>query len=171
MAFASAGVGSAPHLAGDQLREQANIDILHIPYRGGSAIFTDLLGGQLQFSFGTVPSLQGHIESGALNAIAIASPERVEQLPNVPTFAESGLAGVDAEPFFGLVAPGGTPDAIVTQLSETIAKAMQQGPANEKLKSLGFRPVGTTPAEFAERIKNEIQKWTKVIETAGIQPE
>src|SRR5690606_15191795 len=171
LAFASAGVGSAPHLAGEQLRQQANIDVLHIPYRGGSAIFTDLLGGQLQFAFGTVPSLQEHIKGGKLNAIAIISPDRVSQLPDVPTFAEAGLPGVDAEPLFGLVAPAGTPEEIVKKLAETLAKAVKQGSANEKLKSMGFRPIGSTPAEFTQRITNDIQKWTKVIQTGGIKPQ
>ena len=171
LTFGSAGIGSAPHLAGEQLRQHAGIDILHIPYRGGGTVFTDLLGGQLHFAFGTVPTLLEHIKSGALNAIAVTSTERVGQLPDVPTFREAGLPGVDTSPLFGLIAPADTPDEIVAKLSSTIAEAIRHGSLNARLAGMGFQPVGSTPEAFAQRIADDVAKWTQVIKQGGITPE
>ncbi len=169
LSYASAGVGSAPHLAGEQLRQHADIDIQHVPYRGGGAVFTDLLGGQVEFAFATVPTLLPHIEAGRLRAIAVTSAKRVGSLPDIPTFGEIGLSGVDTSPLFGLVAPAGVPAAIVEQLSATLAKALRSGDLHEKLKSLGFEPVGSTPKDFERRIANDVAKWTKVIQQGGIK--
>src|SRR5690606_25769030 len=121
LSYGSAGVGSGPHLAGEQLRQHAGIDIQHVPYRGGGTVITDLLGGQVEFAFATVPTLAQHIEAGKLRAIAVTTSERVDRLPEVPTFAELGLPGVDLTPLFGLIAPNGVPKDIVDKLSSTIA--------------------------------------------------
>jgi len=171
LSYGSAGVGSAPHLAGEQLRQQADIDIQHVPYRGGSTVFTDLLGGQIQFAFGTVPTLLGYIKEGRLRAIAVTSAQRVSRLPNVPTFREDGLPGVDISPLFGLVAPAGVPSAIVDQLSGTLAKSLQVGELHDKLIGLGFDPIGSTPPEFGRRIRGEVAKWTEVIRQGGFKAE
>lgn len=171
LAFGSAGIGSGPHLAGEQLRQHAGIDVLHIPYRGGATVFTDLLGGQLQFAFATVPSMLEHIKSGTLNAIAVTPSERVSQLPDVPTFTEEGLPGVDLSPLFGLIAPAGTPDNIIAELSGTIGKDIQHGQLNKRLADMGFQPVGSTPEAFAERLSTEVSKWTDIIKQGGITPQ
>lgn len=171
LSFGSAGVGSAPHLAGEQLRQQAGIKVVHVPYRGGGTVFTDLLGGQIQFAFATVPTLLEHIRAGRLRAIAVTSPTRVAALPDVPTMAEAGYPNVDTAPLFGLVALAGVPAPIVDKLGATISAAARQGALHDKLVSLGFVPVGSTPAEFAARIDTDIAKWKGVIQRGDIKPE
>lgn len=168
LSYGSAGVGSGPHLAGEQLRQSAGIDIQHIPYRGGGTVITDLLGGQVQFAFATVPTLAGHIKAGRLRAIAVTTSQRVDLLPDVPTFAELGLPGVDLTPLFGLIAPAGVPDDIIQTLSTTIAASIRSGEMREKLTQMGFIPVGSTPAEFQRRIQDEVGKWTEVIKRGGV---
>lgn len=171
LSFGSAGVGSAPHLAGEQLRQQAGIDVLHVPYRGGGTVFTDLLGGQVQFAFATVPTLLEHIKGGRLRALAVTTPQRISQLPDVPTFTEAGLPGVDISPLFGLVAPANVPAPIIDRLSTTLAQSIQGGELKDKLAGLGFQPVGSTPAQFSQRIRDDIAKWTAVIQRGGIKAE
>lgn len=171
LSFGSAGVGSAPHLAGEQLRQQAGIDVLHVPYRGGGTVFTDLLGGQVQFAFATVPTLLEHIKGGRLRALAVTTPQRISQLPDVPTFTEAGLPGVDISPLFGLVAPANVPAPIIERLSTTLAQSIQGGELKDKLAGLGFQPVGSTPAQFSQRIRDDIAKWTAVIQRGGIKAE
>lgn len=163
LSYGSAGVGSGPHLAGEQLRQAAGIDILHIPYRGGGTVITDLLGGQVEFAFATVPTLAEHIKAGKLRAIAVTTSERVDRLPDVPTFAELGYPNVDLTPLFGLIAPVGVPADVINTLSEVIANSVKNGEMHARLTSMGFIPVGSTPAEFRKKIESEVQKWTEVI--------
>ncbi|OWT80450.1 MULTISPECIES: tripartite tricarboxylate transporter substrate binding protein [unclassified Achromobacter] len=171
LSFGSAGVGSAPHLAGEQLKQEAGVQLLHVPYRGGGTVFTDLLGGQVQFAFATVPTLLEHIKAGRLRALAVTTQQRLPQLPDVPTFKESGLPGVDTTPLFGVLAPAGTPRDIIERLSSTLAQSVRQGELHGKLTGLGFDPVGSTPAEFDQRIRAEVAKWTAVIQKGGIKAE
>ena len=168
--YGSAGVGSAPHLAGEQLRQVAGIQITHIPYRGGSTVLTDLLGGQIEFGFTTVPTMIEHIRSGAVRALAVCGRTRSELLPKVPTMAELGFAAVDATPLFGLIAPAKTPAAILSKLGAAASSAVRQGPLNKRLVEQGFIPVGSTPEEFRVRIDAEISKWTAVVKAGDIKP-
>lgn len=171
LSFGSAGVGSGPHLAGEQLRQQAGVDVLHVPYRGGGTVITDLLGGQVQFGFATVPTLLEHIKAGKLRALAVTSPQRTSQLPDVPTFAEAGLPGVDISPLFGVIAPAGVPEPIIERLSLTLGESVRNGALRDKLAGLGFQPVGSTPAEFAKRIRDDVAKWTAVVQRGNIKAE
>ncbi|WCM94751.1 tripartite tricarboxylate transporter substrate binding protein [Acidovorax sp. NCPPB 2350] len=171
LSYGSAGVGSGPHLAGEQLAQQAGLQVTHIPYRGGGTVISDLLGGQVQFAFATVPTLAEHIKAGKLKALAVTGPRRAPQLPDVQTFTEAGLPGVDTMPLFGLMAPAGIPPAVVERLSKALTTSIRQGEMNAKLKSLGFDPVGSTPQEFSRRIQTEIAKWTDVIRKGKIQAE
>ena len=171
LSYGSAGVGSGPHLAGEQLRREAKVDLLHVPYRGGGTVFTDLLGGQVQFAFATVPSLLEYIKSGKVRALAVTSSKRVAQLPDVPTFAEAGLPGVDTSPLFGLVAPANTPPEVVQKLAATLDESVQKGDLHAKLSAIGFQPVGSGPAAFGERIKADVAKWADLIQKAGIKAE
>lgn len=171
LAYGSAGVGSGPHLAGEQLAQQAGLKTVHIPYKGGGTVITDLLGGQVQFAFATVPTLAEHIKAGKLRALAVTGPKRSALLPEVPTFAEAGLAGVDIMPLFGLVAPKGIPAAAVDKISKALRASIRQGEMQARLKTMGFEPVGSTPAEFAQRLQEETAKWTEVIRKGGIRPE
>ena len=171
LSFGSAGVGSGPHLAGEQLRQLAGVDVLHVPYRGGGTVITDLLGGQVQFGFATVPTLLEHIKAGKLRALAVTSPQRTSQLPDVPTFAEAGLPGVDISPLFGVIAPAGVPEPIIERLSQTLGESVRKGALRDKLAGLGFQPVGSTPAEFAKRIRDDVAKWTAVVQRGNIKAE
>lgn len=170
LAYGSSGIGSAPHLAGQLLRQQAGIDIVHVPYRGGSTVYTDLLGGQVQFSFGTVPSLVEYIKAGRMRALALTSPQRVAALPDIPTMAEEGFPGVNASPIFGLVAPARTPSEIVHRLAGIVATSTRTGTLNERLTRLGFIPVGSSPEQFASTLSKQIAEWSNVIQKAGIKP-
>ncbi|SIQ60591.1 tripartite tricarboxylate transporter substrate-binding protein [Pseudacidovorax sp. RU35E] len=170
LGFGSAGVGSAPHLAGEQFKRVAQVDVRHIPYRGGSTVITDLIAGHVQFGFTTVPTMLDHIRAGTVRALAVTGGRRAAQLPEVPTMAELGLAGVDTKPLFGLIGPAGLPEDLVRRLGEATAQAVQRGDLGKRLEALGFEPVGSTPAAFAERIRTEIIKWTEVIKRADIKP-
>ncbi|MCZ2496464.1 tripartite tricarboxylate transporter substrate binding protein [Xylophilus sp. Kf1] len=169
LSYGSAGVGSGPHLAGEQLAQQAGIKITHIPYRGGGTVITDLLGGQVQFAFATVPTLVEHIRAGKLRALAVTGGQRAPQLPDVRTFTEAGLPGVDTMPFFGLIAPRGVPGTVVEKASQALMGSIRGGEMQTRLKAMGFEPVGSTPAEFAGRLQQEVAKWTEVIRTGKIQ--
>lgn len=171
MAYGSAGVGSGPHLAGELFAQQAGIQVQHIPYKGGGTVITDLLGGQFQFAFATVPTLAEHIKAGRLRALAVTPRQRVAQLPEVPTFAEAGLPGVDTMPLFGLIAPAGVTAAIVEQLSAPLRASIRDGEMRARLQAMGFLPVGSTPAEFAQRIREESAQWATVVRQGNIQPE
>lgn len=171
LAYGSAGVGSGPHLAAEQFAQQAGIQVQHIPYKGGGTVISDLLGGQFQFAFATVPTLAEHIKAGRLRALAVTSPQRVSQLPDVPTFTEAGLPRVDTMPIFGLIAPAGVSPEIVEQLGSAIRASVRQGEMQSKLKAMGFEPVGSTPAEFATRIRQEVTRWSDVVRKGNIQPE
>ena len=171
LSYASPGVGTAPHLAGEQLQQQAGIKTQHIPYRGGGTVFTDLIGGQVDFAFATAPTLRTYIESGRLRALATTSQHRIKTLPQVPTFEEMGLGGVDTSPMFGLIAPGKVPTAIIEQLSKTLAESIRHGTLGKKLADMGFDPVGSTPAEFDGLIRKEVAKWTAVIKNGSIKLE
>ncbi|MEG0223810.1 MAG: tripartite tricarboxylate transporter substrate binding protein [Comamonas sp.] len=171
LAYGSAGVGSGPHLAGEQLAQQAGLKVIHIPYKGGGTVISDLLGGQVQFAFATVPTLAEHIKAGKLRALAVTGPQRAPQLPDVPTFTEAKLPGVDIMPLFGLIAPKGIPAAALDKISRALRASIRQGEMQARLRSMGFEPVGSTPAEFAQRIQEEVAKWTEVIRKGGIRPE
>ena len=171
LTFGSAGIGSGPHLAGEQLRQEAGIDIRHIPYRGGGTVISDLLGGQVSCAFATVPTLAPHIKAGRLRALAVTSAHRTSLLPDVPTFSESGLPGVDISPIFGVIAPAGVNAGIIDKLAGTLGQSARSGELHQKLTRMGFDAVGSTPAEFGKRIRSEVAKWKQVIQRGGIKPE
>ena len=167
--FASAGLGTAIHLAGEQFRQVAGVDINHIPYRGGGPSVIDLLAGKVNFTFSTIPSIHEHVRGGRVRALGVTG-ERSSHLPDVPSLAEAGLAGVDSSPLFGMVAPAAVPPAIVAKLTEAAAGAVKSDALNARLIEIGYLPVGSTPAEFRARIEAEIDKWTRIIQTANIKP-
>jgi tripartite-type tricarboxylate transporter receptor subunit TctC len=167
--FASAGLGTAIHLAGEQFRQVGQIEINHIPYRGGGPSVIDLLAGKVNFTFSTIPAILEHIRGGRVRALGITGV-RHTHLPDVPTMAEVGLAGVDSAPLFGMVAPAAVPPAIITRLTEAAAGAVKSDALNARLIEIGYLPVGSSPAEFRARIEAEIDKWTRIIQTANIKP-
>ena len=167
--FASAGLGTAIHLAGEQFRQVAQIEINHIPYRGGGPSVIDLLAGKVNFTFSTIPAILEHVRGGRVRALGITGV-RHTHLPDVPTMAEVGLAGVDSAPLFGMVAPAAVPPAIIARLTEAAAGAVKSDALNARLIEIGYLPVGSSPAEFRARIEAEIDKWTRIIQTANIKP-
>lgn len=168
--YGSAGVGSAPHLAGEQLRIASGAELNHVPYRGGSTVLNDLIAGHVHFGFTTVPTMIEHIRAGTVRALAVTGTSRAAQLPDVPTMAEAGLPGVDAAPLFGLIAPAGLAAPLAERLGKAASSTVKSGPLNKKLVELGFIPIGSSPAEFRARIEAEITKWAEVVKAGNIKP-
>jgi tripartite-type tricarboxylate transporter receptor subunit TctC len=170
LSYGSAGVGSAPHLAGEQLRIASGAELTHVPYRGGSTVLNDLIAGHVHFGFTTVPTMIEHIRAGTVRALAVTGVSRAVQLPDVPAMAESGLPSVDAAPLFGLIGPAGLAAPLVEHLGEAASSAVRTGVLNRKLAELGFIPIGSSPAEFSARIEAEIIKWAAVVKAGNIKP-
>jgi tripartite-type tricarboxylate transporter receptor subunit TctC len=169
--FASSGPGSLPHLAGELLKLTANIDIVHVPYRGAAPAVNDLLGQQVQMVFLDLPVILPQIRAGSLRAIAIGSPERAPTAMEVPTTAEAGMPDLKIENWYGMVAPAETPAAIVAALNQAALEAMRDPAVKEKLASQGATLIGGTPEQFRGFIESEIKKWAKVIKDAGVATE
>ena len=169
--FASSGPGSLPHLAGELLKLTAKIDIVHVPYRGAAPAVNDLIGQQVQLAFLDLPVLLPQIKAGALRGIAMGSPDRAPTAPEVPTTAEAGMPDLLAENWYGMVAPAGTPAAIVDTLNRIATEAMRDPAVKERLASQGATLIGDTPEHFRRFIDAEIRKWAKVIKDAGVATE
>jgi tripartite-type tricarboxylate transporter receptor subunit TctC len=169
--FASSGPGSLPHLAGELLKLTARIDLVHVPYRGAAPAVNDLLGQQVQMAFLDLPVLLPQIKAGALRGIAIGSPQRAPTAMEVPTTAEAGMPELRVENWYGMVAPAGTPPAIVAALNRIATEAMADASVKEKLASQGAELIGDTPEHFRGFIESEIAKWAKVIKDAGVATE
>jgi tripartite-type tricarboxylate transporter receptor subunit TctC len=150
LSYGSAGSGSSPHLAGEMMKKQLGLFAVHVPYRGAAPALTDLLAGNVQFMFDPGPGLR-HAKEGRLKLLAVGSPRRSSQYPEVPTLAESGAPGFDADTIFGIYAPGATPAAIVTQMHEEINKALATPKVQEVIRTLGAEVASSTRAEFIER--------------------
>jgi tripartite-type tricarboxylate transporter receptor subunit TctC len=144
--------------------------MVHVPYKGGSGqMVGDLLAGQVQLASIGLPPAMPHVKSGKLRPIAVTTDKRSHTLPQLPTIAEAGVKGYEASTWYGLLAPAGTPQAVITRLHDEVVRALKTPDMREKFASQGFEPAGTTPAEFAAYIKSEIAKWGKVIHDAGIK--
>ena len=169
--FASSGPGSLPHLAGELLKLSANIDIVHVPYRGAAPAVNDLLGQQVQMVFLDLPVILPQVEAGKLRPIAIGSPERAAMAKDVPTTAEAGMPNLRIENWYGMVAPARTPPAVIAALNRIATEAMRDPVVKEKLASQGLTLVGDTPEHFRSFIDAEIRKWAGVIKEAGIATE
>jgi tripartite-type tricarboxylate transporter receptor subunit TctC len=167
--FASSGTGGTMHLAGELLKSMAAIDIVHVPYKGGGPAITDVLGGQVELTFVGAPASMPHIQAGRLKVLAVTTPKRAVAFPNVPTVAEMGYPGYEVGAWYGVLAPAGTPAAIVERLSGDLAKTVNAPKIRERLLQLGIEPVGSTPKQFAAHIGTEIARWTPIIEKAGIK--
>ncbi|RAI43941.1 tripartite tricarboxylate transporter substrate binding protein [Rhodoplanes roseus] len=170
ISFASSGPGSMPHLAGELFKISADVNIVHIPYRGAAPAVTDILASQVHMVFLDIPVLLPHIQSGKLKAVAVGSRERAPSLKDVPTMAEAGFPQVEAENWYGMVAPAATPPAVVAKLHKAAVAAMKSPDVKEKLAAQGAILVGDTPEEFSAYIASEIAKWRKVVDAAGVKP-
>jgi tripartite-type tricarboxylate transporter receptor subunit TctC len=169
--FAGPGVGSTPHLSGELFRLAFNLDLTHVPFTGAGPAIQSTLGGHTPIAFTALPPALGAVKDGQLRALGVAAEQRVAALPEVPTFAEQGVKGQEADTLTGIVVPAATPKEIVALLHREIAKAVAQGEVKEKLAALGFNPIANTPDEFGTRIKAEIEKWGKVVRDAKLRIE
>ena len=167
--FASTGPGSLPHLAGELFKLTAKIDIVHVPYRGAAPAINDLLGQQVEMTFLDMPAILPHIRSGALRGIALGAAARAPTAPDVPTTAEVGMPELQTENWYGMVAPGGTPPAVVATLNQVTLAALGDPGVIQRLADQGLTPAGDTPEHFREFIAHEAAKWARVIKDAGVQ--
>jgi tripartite-type tricarboxylate transporter receptor subunit TctC len=167
--FASSGLGSLPHLAGELLKLTAKIDVVHVPYRGAAPAINDLLGQQVQMTFLDLPVILPHIKAGTLRPIALGAPQRAPTAPDVPTTAEVGMPGLGIENWYGMLAPAKTPEQIVTALNRIANEAMADPAVKQKLADQGLTVAGDTPEHFRGFIDAEIKKWAKVIKDAGVE--
>ena len=169
VSYGSAGIGNALHLAGEMLARQADIKLLHIPYKGAAPILNDLVGGQLQMMFNSPLAVQAFVNEGKLRLIAQTGLKRSSALPDLPTVAESGLPGFEATSWYGLYAPAGTPSDTVVRLNTETVRAMNLPDVMDKLASLGTGPLPpTTPAQFAAFTHGEIERYARVIRSANL---
>ena len=165
--FASSGNGTVAHLASELFQKTAGVKFTHIPYKGAAQAATDVVGGQVQLYMSSVPTLIGHIRSGKMRAIAVTSLSRVDDLPQVPTIAESGYIGFEAVTWFGFVAPTGVPKDIVMRLNTEINKALQAADVKKKLNDQGTDVLGGTPEQFGALIKSDLARWAPIIKESG----
>jgi tripartite-type tricarboxylate transporter receptor subunit TctC len=168
--MASAGNGSAPHMAGELFKMMAGVNLVHVPYRGQGPALTDLLGGDVQVLFATAPGTTDYIRTGKLRALAVTSAWRAEVLPELPT-VEDFVPGYEASQWYGLCAPAKTPAAIVDKLNKEINAAIADPAMKAKLAALGGEPLPGSSAEFGRLIAEETEKWSKVVRAAGLKPE
>ena len=167
--YASSGNGSSPHLAGELFTMMTGTKMVHVPYKGGAPALAEVIGGQVPLLFSTVIQALPQLKAGKLKAIAVGSLKRSSALPEVPTIAESGVAGYDVTNWFGVLAPGTTPKPIVLRLNKEIAQHLRSADLRARLASEGADPVGSSPAEFERVIRNDIEKYTRIVKAAGIR--
>jgi tripartite-type tricarboxylate transporter receptor subunit TctC len=169
LSYGHAGVGTSQHLGAELFKYMAHLDIAAVPYRGTTALMPDLLAGRITLSFANIVNVMPLTREGKLRALAITSIKRSALAPDLPTMAESGFPGFEAVPWFGLVAPAGTPKDIIDKLHGETVKTLEMPEVRKKFDELGLEPVGNTPAEFAALMKKEMVEWAKVIKDAGIK--
>lgn len=163
----SAGAGTPGHLAGEMFKRAAGLQFTHVPYKGGSPAITDLIGGQIDFLFTTIPGALPHIKAGTLRALAVTSPQRSSALPDIPTMAESGLPGFQALSWHGVVAPAGTPDAVVQKLNAALSGALAAPAVRQRLMEEGAQASNVNTAAFGTFIQSEIVAWAQAVKDSG----
>jgi tripartite-type tricarboxylate transporter receptor subunit TctC len=170
LSYGTPGVGTSPHMAMELLNSMAGIDIQHVPYKGTAPALTDVMSGQIAAMFANALTARPQIDSGRVRALAVSGPKRIEALPNVPPVADT-VPGYEAMQWYGLVAPAGTPPAIIARLNAEALKALRSDEMKERLALDGAEPVGSTPAEFGALIRSELEKWSRVARSANIEPQ
>ena len=171
LSYGSAGSGGVGHLAGELFNTMAGVKLVHIPYRGMAPAVIDLLGGQIDLMFATMPGTLQQIQAGKLKALAVATARRSEVLPKLPTMSEAGLPGFEASSFFGMFAPAKTPPEIVARLNESFVKILKSPDVRELMLSQGAEPVGDTPEQFSAFVQAELKRWARVIAASGATPD
>ncbi len=164
--YGSPGNGSAMHLTGEMFKSAGGINVIHIPYKGTQPVLNALLAGEVSYTFDAGVSMQ-QVKTGKLKAFAVSSPKRAAIAPELPTMAEAGLPGFEAQSWYGFLAPAGTPVAVVEQLSRDINEALRDPETRERLNRVALEAVGTTPAEFEQHLRADIVKWGRVVRASG----
>ncbi len=169
--YGSAGQGTSPHLSGELLKVLAKIDIVHVPFKGSGQSVISSLAGEIVSNFPSVPTAIPYIKAGKLRALGVTTAKRTQALPDVPSIAEAGVPGYEATQWFGVLAPAGTPRAIIDKLNAEMIKLLKSPDVRDRFIADGTEPAPTTPEEFTAYIKSETDKWTRVIKAAGIKPQ
>ena len=165
--YSSAGVGTTQHLAAELFKLRTGTFIVHIPYKGTAPSMTALIAGEVDLSFANIPSIQGHLKSGRLRALAATAARRDPQLPEVPTMKEAGVEGVEVVVWYGVLAPAATPREIVQKLADGIARTTRDPEIRKRMLEQGAAPVGSTPEEFAKLLREEVARWAEVVKISG----
>ena len=168
LSFASSGAGSSTHLSGELFKSMTGTEILHVPYRGSAMAITDVVAGQVTMLFDNAPASIAFVKEGKLKALAVTSKKRLPNLPNVPTLEEAGVPGYESLSWSGLVAPPGTPAAVVLKLNQAIDRILKTDEIRQRFAALGVDPVGGPPESFTQQIRTESDKWGKLIKSANI---
>jgi tripartite-type tricarboxylate transporter receptor subunit TctC len=169
--YASPGVGSPNHMGMELLKSMTGINVVHVPYKGGGPAMTELLAGQVQLLFNSIPSVLPQVKAGRLKALAVGSARRSPAMPDVPTVAESGVPGYEYATWYGLFAPAGTPRPVIAQLNKAVAAALKNPELAQSLASQGSEPNPTTPDELARFVKSEHDRWSRVVMAAHLTAE
>jgi tripartite-type tricarboxylate transporter receptor subunit TctC len=167
LSYASAGAGTGTHLAAEMFKLMAGIDMVHVPYKGGGALISDLLGGQVAVTFATLPSVMPYVKAGRLNALAMTTLRRWPGLPQVPTMVEAGYPGFEMSTWIGLLAPANTPKDVVGKLRDEVVRILALPDVRARFFDLGIEPVGDTPEQFAQYMKTELAKYATVAKQSG----
>jgi tripartite-type tricarboxylate transporter receptor subunit TctC len=171
LTFGSQGNGTSAHLAGELFKLNGKVDLAHVPYRGAGPAITDMLGGQIDMMFATVSAVSGFIDNGKLRAIAVTTAERAPALAAVPTIAESGLPGYQAESWYGLYAPAGTPPAVIARLNAAVKRAVRSEVFRTRVQGEGVTVNAGSPSELDKYVRNETLRWSQLVRTAHITAE
>ncbi|WP_438943673.1 Bug family tripartite tricarboxylate transporter substrate binding protein [Noviherbaspirillum malthae] len=169
LTFASAGSGTTIHLAGELFASMADVDILHVPYKGSAPAVTDLMGRQVDMMFDSVSSAKPYIDSGRLKPLAVTTTKRSSVLPNVPTVAEAGIKGYELSGWYAVFVPAKTPQPVVNRINEELVKALKQPDVKARFAQIGAEPVGSSPAELAKYLKSETAKWSEIVRARNIK--
>jgi tripartite-type tricarboxylate transporter receptor subunit TctC len=171
LSYGSAGTGTLPHLAGEQLKQQAGVNVIHVPYKGAPQVINDVIGGQISMMFNSVATLSPFVKTGKLRGIAIAAPARTPVLPDLPTFAEEGMTGFEVRVWFGLLTTAGAPPATIGKLNAEVVRVLNTPDMRDRLNGLGLEVVGSTPQAFGELIRQDIALYARLIKSAKISLE
>lgn len=166
--YASAGVGTSPHLAGEMFKTMAGVELVHVPYKGNAEVANAIIGGHVKVYFSLVPASLQHVRNGTLRVLAVTSAQRLPYLPDVPTIAEHGFPDYEITSWQGAFAPSGTPKEIVDKLNGELVQMLNMPDVRARMAREGADPVGSTPEQFAARVKSELEKWAKVAKAAGM---
>jgi len=166
--YASGGSGSAAHMAAELFKSMADVNLVHVPYKGTAPALADLVGGHVSVAFYTVSAIGGHVQSGRLRALAVTSLQRSPAMPQIPTLAESGLAGYEASTWIGVLTPRATPKEIIERLHGEIAKILGMSEVRQKFTAQGFDIIGNSPEQFTQQLRSDMKKWARVVRDSGV---